>query len=164
MQSLVPSLSLNILIFLTTFFSVVPLCVDKIIPLRIDKNRTPPGWQKQDPSGLAKTGPLRIGKMRPLRIGKNKIPPDWQNWDPYRLAKLEPLGIGKIGTPPDWQNWDPSGLGPLRVCKISFRGLSKFSPDTLPDTFSDAIMLFEQTRKCVSSFLRPFRIEMKPLI
>ena len=107
MQSLVPSLSLNNLIPLTTFFSVVFLTLDETIPLRIDKNRTP-------------------------RIGKNKTLPDW---DPFRLAKLGPLGIGKNKTPPDW---DPSGF-----VKIASRRLSKFSPDTLPDTFSDAFMLFE---------------------
>ena len=148
MQSLVPSLSLNNLIPLTTFFSVVFLSLDKIIHLRIDKNSTPPDWQKWYASGLAKT--------RPLQIGKNKTPSDWQNWDPSGLAKTRPLRIGKIGTPPDW---DPSGF-----VKIASQRLSKFSPDTLPDLFSYAIVLFELTRKGVSSFPRPFRIEAKPLI
>ena len=117
-------------------------------PLRIGKIGTPPDWQKQDPSGLANMGPLRIGK-----IGK---PPDWQNWDPSGMTKIRPLRIGKIGTPPDW---DPSGF-----VKIASQRLSKISPDTLPYTFPDAIMLFELTRKGVSSFPRPFRIEAKPLI
>ena len=138
-QSLVRSLSLNNLISFTIIFSSVYLSLNKIVPLRIGKNSTPPDWQKQDPSGLAKTGPLRIGKNRTL--------PDWQNWDPSGLAKLVPLRIGKNRTPLDWQNWDPSGLGPLRVYKIAFQRLSKFSPDTLPDTFTDAIMLFELTRR-----------------
>ena len=79
---------------------------------------------------MEKLGPLRIGKIRPLRIGK-----------------IEPLRVGKIGTPPDW---DPSGF-----VKIASRRLSKFSPDTLLDTFSDAIMLFELTRKGVSPSLDP---------
>ena len=78
MQSLVPSLSLKNLITFTIFFSSVFLSLDKKIPLRIDKNRTPPDRQIQYPSGLAKLGPLRISK--------NKTPPDWQ-----------------IGTPPDCQ-------------------------------------------------------------
>ena len=59
-------------------------------------------------------------------------------------------------TPPDW---DPSGF-----VKIASRRLSKFSPDTLPDTFSEALMLFELTRKGVSSFPKPFGIDVKPLI
>ena len=147
MQSLVPSLSLNNLIPLITFFSVVFVSLDKTIPLRIDKNRTPPDWQKQAPSGLAKWDPSGLVKTGPLRIGKNRTPPDWQNWT---------LRIGKIGTHPDG---DPSGF-----VKIASRGLFQFSLETLPDTFSDAIMLSELTRKGVSSFLRPFRIEAKPLI
>ena len=114
MQSLVPSLSLNNLIPFTIIFSsvylslnkIVPLRINKIVPHRIGKNKTPPDWQKQDPSGLAKTRPIWIGKSRNF--------PDWQNWDPSGLAKMGPLRIGKIGTPPDWQNWDPSGLRPLR--------------------------------------------------
>ena len=68
-QSLVPSLSLYNLLPFTIFFSFVYLSLDKIIPLRIDKNRTPPDWKNWDPSGLAKLGPFRIGK--------NKTPPDW---------------------------------------------------------------------------------------
>ena len=63
-QSLVPSLSLNNLIPLTTFYSVVFLSFDKRIPLRIDKNWTPPDWQNWDPSELTKLGPLRIDKKR----------------------------------------------------------------------------------------------------
>ena len=81
MQSLVPSLSLYNLIPFTTFFSVVFLSLDKTI-IRIDKNMTPPDWQNQDPSGLAK-------------------------WDTLGLAKIGPLQIGKIGTPPGWQNMTP---------------------------------------------------------
>ena len=96
-----------------------------------------------------------MAKLGPLRIGKIGTPPDWQNWDPTRLAKLGPSGLakivhfrfGKIGTPPDWQNWDPSGF-----VKIAFQRLPKFSTDTLPDTFSDDIMLFVITRKGVFSF------------
>ena len=72
-------------------------------------------------------------------MGKIKTLPDWQNWDPSGLAKIRPLRIGKNKTRPDW---DPSGF-----VKIASRRLSKFSPDTLPDTFSDAFMLFELTRK-----------------
>ena len=143
-------------------------------PLRFDKNGTPPDWQKWDPSGLEKIGTppdwqkwdlSGLTKKRRFRIGKNGTPPYWQNWYPSGLAKMEPLRIGKIGTPPDWQNWDPSGLGPVRVCKNSLSGtFFKFSSDTLPDTISDAFMLFELTRRGVSSFPRPFRIEVKPLI
>ena len=158
-----------------------PSGLAKTVPLWIGKNSAPTDWQKQYPSELAKIVPLRTGK-----IG---TPSDWQNWDPSGLAKLGPLRIGKIGTPPDWQSWDPfdwqkwdpSGLaklGPHRIgkigtppdsypsafVKIAFQRLSNFSPDTLPDTFSDAIMLFELTRKGVISFPRPFRIEAKPLI
>ena len=51
---LVPSLSLNNLIPLTTFFSVVFLSLDKTMPLRIGKIGTLPDWQNWDPSGLAK--------------------------------------------------------------------------------------------------------------
>ena len=91
MQSLVPSLSPNNLIPLTTFFFVVFLSLAKIIALQIDKDGTPPVWQKWDPSGLAKMGPLRIGKNR----------------DPSGLAKMGPLRIGKNETLPDWQKWDP---------------------------------------------------------
>ena len=94
--------------------------------------------------------------MGTLRIGKIGTLPDWQNWDPSGLAKLGPFWIDKIGTLPDW---DPSGF-----VKIAFQRLSKFSRDTLPDTFSDAIMLLELTRKGVFSFPRTFRIEAKPLI
>ena len=156
MQSLVPSMSLNNLIPFTIFFSFVYLS--------LNKNSTPPDWQnwdpsglaKQDPTGLGKTGPLRIGKIGPLRIGKIGTFSDWQNYDPSGVAKKRPFRIGKIGTLPDW---DPSGF-----VKIAFQWLSKFSPDTFPDTFSDAIMLLELTRKCVFSFPRPFRIEAKPLI
>ena len=61
-----------------------------------------------------------------------------------------------MSTPPDW---DPSGF-----VKIASQRLSKFRTDTLADTFSDAIMLFESSRKGVSSFPSPFRIEVKPLI
>ena len=125
MQSLVPSLSLNNLIPLTFFFSVVFLSLHKTIPLRVEKNKSPPDRQKQDPAGLAKRDPSGLVKTGPLRIGKNRTPPDWQNWDPYGLAKIGPLRIGKIrplriskiGTPPDWQNW-----GPLWVCKNSLSG------------------------------------------
>ena len=155
--------SLNNLIPFTIFFSFDFLSLDKILTLRIDKNRNPPDWQKEDPSGLAKIrhfrqkqDPLGLAKTGPLRIGKIGTPPDWQNWDPCGLAKLGLLWIGKIGTPPDWQNWDPSGF-----VKIAFQRLPKFSPDTLPDTFSDAIMLFELTREGVFSFPRPFRFGKK---
>ena len=75
---------------------------------------------------------------------------------PSGLAKLGPLRIGKIGTLPDWYL---SG-----IVNIAFQRLPKFSPDMLPNTFSDAILLFELTRKGVFSFPRPFRIEAKPLI
>ena len=205
MQSLVPSLSLNNIIPFTIFFSFDYLSLDKVVPLQIGKNRTPPDcqnstppdWQKQDPYGLEKIGPLRIGKNRnppdwphrtppdwqkqdhsglankdpsgiaklgPFQIGKFGSLPDWQKQDPSGLAKLGHFRIGKIGTLPDWQNktlpdWDPSGF-----VKIAFQRLSNFSPDTLPESFSDAIMLLELTRKGVFSFLRPFRIEAKPLI
>ena len=71
------------------------------------------------------------------------------------MGKLRPLRIGKNKTPLDL---DPSGF-----VKIASRRLSNFSPDTLPDTFSDAFMLFEITRKCVTSFPRPFRIEVNNL-
>ena len=101
-QSLVPSLSLNNLLPFTIYFSSIYLSLNKIIHLRIGKNKTPPDRQK--------TGHLRIGKI--------KTPPDWQTWDPSGLAKLGPLRIGKLGTHPDWQTWDPSGLaklGPLRI-------------------------------------------------
>ena len=84
-QSMVPSLSLNNLIPLTTFYSVVVLRFDKIIPLRIDKNRTASDWQNLDPSVLTKLGPLRIDKKRTLRIGKIATPPDW---DPSALVKI----------------------------------------------------------------------------
>ena len=57
------------------------------------------------------------------------------------LAKTRPLRIGKIGTPPDW---DPSGF-----IRITLLRLPKLSPDNLPDTFYDAIMLFVLTRKGV---------------
>ena len=107
-------------------------------------------WQKQDPSGLAKLGPLRFGKNRTPPDWQNMTLPDWQKQDPSRLSKIEtvqigknrtpligkigePFGLAKFGTLPDW---DPSGF-----VKIAFPGLLKFSPDTLPDTFSDAIML-----------------------
>ena len=124
MQSLVPSLSLNNLIPFTIFFSFVFLSLDKKYPSR-----------------LTKTGSLRIAKLGPLRIGENKTPPNWQNWDPSELAKIRPLQTGKVGTPPVWE---PSGF-----VKLSPPRRSKFSPDTLPDTFPDAIMLFELTRKAV---------------
>ena len=144
MQSLVPSLSPNNLIPFTIIFSFIFLSLDKTIPLRIDKIRTPPDWQKKDPSGLAELGPLRIGK--------NRTPPDLQNWDSSGLAKTRPLRIGKNKKLRDWQNCDPPDWDPSGLVKIAYRGLSKFSPDTLPDTFSDATMLFELTRKGVSSF------------
>ena len=160
----------------------MPLRIGKIRPLRIGKIGTPPDWENWDPSGLAKLGPLRFGKFGTL--------PDWQNWDPSGLAKLGPFRIDKKKTPPDWQNKHPSGLAklgafwigknsttsglaklgtlpdwdPSGFVKIASQRLSKFSPDTLPDTFSDAIMLFELTKKGVSSFPRSFRIEAKPLI
>ena len=153
-----------------------PSGLAKTIPLRVGKNSTPPDWQTQDTSGLAKIVPLRIGsigtladwqnwdpsglaKLGPFRNGKNKTPLDWLNWYPSGLAKMRPFRIGKIETLPDWQTWDLSGF-----IKIAFQRLSKNSPDTLPDTFSDAIMLFELTRKGVFSFPRSFRIEAKPLI
>ena len=148
MQSLVPSLSLNNLIPFTIFFSFVYLCLDKIVPLRIGKNRTPPDWQKQHHSGLAKLGSFRIGNIGTL--------PDWQKQDPSGLAKIRPLQIGKNKTPP---NWVPSGF-----VKLAFQRLSKFSPDTLPEKFSDAIILLELPRKGVFSLPRPFRIEAKSLI
>ena len=141
MQSLVPSLSLNNLISLTTFYSVVFLSFDKLIPLRIDKNRTPPDWQNWDPSGLTKSDPSGLVKLGPLRIDKNRTPPDWQKQDPIGLAKTGPLRIGKIKplrigknrtppdgqimTPPDWRKQDLSGLtkfGLLRIGKNSFSG------------------------------------------
>ena len=112
LQSLVYNLTPNNLVFLTIYFSFVYLGFDKIGPLRIDENRTPPNWQnwvlldwqkktladweKQDPSGLAKLGSSRIGKIRIL--------PDWENWDPSELIKTGPLRIDKIGNHPDWQN------------------------------------------------------------
>ena len=100
-------LSLDNLIPLTTFYSAVFLSFDKIIPLRIDENRTTPDWHNSEPSGLTKIGPLRIGK-----IG---TPPDW---DPSCFVKhLEPSGLGPLRV---CKNLDPSGLGPLRVCKDSF--------------------------------------------
>ena len=94
-------------------------------PLRIGKFGTLPDWQKWDPSGLAKLGPFWIGK--------NRSPPDWQKCDPSGLAKIRPFWIGKNKTLPDW---DPCGFA-----KIAFQILLKFSPYTLTDTFSDAIML-----------------------
>ena len=179
MQSLVASLSLNNLIPFTIIFSSVYLSLNKIStpldwqkkypsglaktrPLRIGKNSTYPDWQKQYPSGLAKivllrfgknSTPLDLAKLGPFRIGKIGTPPNWQNWDPSGLAKLGPLRIGKIGTLRIGKNgtlpdWYPSGS----VIK-AFQRLSKFSPITLPDKFSDAIMLFELTRKgvgCIS--------------
>ena len=78
MLSLVPSLSPNILIPFTIYFSFVYLS--------FDKNKTPPDWQNWDPSGLAEIGPFRICRIGPLRIGKIETPPDWQNF----------------GTLPDW--------------------------------------------------------------
>ena len=147
-QSLVPTLSLKNLIPFTIIFSSVYLSLKKSTlpdckkqrPSWIGNYSTPPNWQKQDASVLAKTGQLRIDKIGtptdwqqqdpsglakagPLRIGKIGTLPDWENWDPFGLAKLGSYPIGKIGTLPDWQNWDPSGLGPLRICKIG----------TLPD-------------------------------
>ena len=96
-QSLVPSLSLNNLIPFTTIFSSAYLSLNKIVPIRIGKNSTPPDSQKQYPSGLAKT--------RPLRVGKNSTPPDWQKQDPSGLAKIafqrpSKLGPFLIGTSP----------------------------------------------------------------
>ena len=150
-----------------------PSGLAKIVPFRIGKNSTPPDWQKLYPSGLAKTVPLRIGekstppdwqkhdpsglaKIVPFRIGKNSTPPDWQKLYPSGLAKTVPLRIGKNSTPPDW---DPSGF-----IKIAFQRLSIFSPDTLPDTFSDAIMLFELTRKGVFFFHDPSGLKLSLLI
>ena len=98
---------------------------------------TLPDWQKQLTSGLVKKHLSGLAKS---------TPPDMQ--------KLGPFRIGKIGTLPDW---DPSGF-----VKKAFQRFSKVSPDTLPDTFSDAIMLFELTRKGVFSVTRPFRIDAKP--
>ena len=117
-------------------------------PLRIANIATLANWQNWDPSGLANLGPFRIDQI--------ETPPDLQKWDPSKLAKLGPFRIGKIGTLPDW---DPSGF-----VKLGFQKFVKFLPDTLPDTFSDAIMMFELTRKGVFSFPRPFRIEAKPPI
>ena len=91
MQSVVSSLFLNNLIpfnFLS-LNKIKTSGLTKVGPLRIGKNKTPPDWQKYDPS--------RLAKIRPLRIGKNKTPLDWQNLDPSGLPKTRPL---RIGTPP----------------------------------------------------------------
>ena len=103
---------------------------------------------------MVKTGPLRIAKTGILLDWQIWSPPDWQSWDPSELGKLGPFRIGKNWTLPDW---DLSGF-----VKIDFQIISKFSPDILPDAFSDAIMLFELTGKSVFSFPRSFRIEAKP--
>ena len=116
MQSLVPSLSLDNLIPSAIFFSFVYLSHGKKKTLPKWQNRTPPDLQKKDTSGLANLRPLRIGTVRTL---------------PH-LQKKDSSG---------WQNWDPSGLGPTRLEKIAFSGLLKFSTDTRPDTFSDALMM-----------------------
>ena len=122
MQSLVPSLTPNNLILFTIYFS--------FLYLSFDKNRTPPDWKKEDPSGLAEIGPFS----------------DWQNWDPSGLAKLGPLRIGKNRTPPDWQNWDPSGLakfGHLRIGKNRTLRIGKIG--TAPDwqnCFSETFKTF----------------------
>ena len=95
MQSRVPSLSPNYLKPFINFFSSNYLSLNKIVPIRIGKNKTPPDWQNWDPSGLAKLGTLLIGKIGTLS--------DWQNWDHSGLAKLGPLRIGKNKTPPYWE-------------------------------------------------------------
>ena len=139
-----------------------PSGLAKFGPFRIGKIMSPPDWRIWDPSGLAKLGPFRIGKNRTLPDWQ-RTPQDWQFWDlsglenlgPFRIGKLRPLRIGKIGILPDW---DPSGF-----VKIACQRLLKISPDTLPDTFSDAIMLLELTRKGVFFVPRPFRIDAQPL-
>ena len=70
MQSLVPSLSPNKLIPFSIFFSFVYLSLDKIISLRIDKNRTP--------TDCHKSGPLRIGKNSFLPEWQKNTLPEWQ--------------------------------------------------------------------------------------
>ena len=49
---------------------------------------------------------------------------------------------GENGTPPHWQTWDPSAF-----VKTAFPRL-KISPQTLPDTFSDAGFLGSLALTC----------------
>ena len=60
------------------------------------------------------------------------------------MTKLGSFQIGKTRTLPDWQNWDPSGF-----VKLAFPGRLTITPETLPDTVSESIMLYELTRKGV---------------
>ena len=57
----------------------------KLGPLRIGKNSTPPGWQKQDSSGLAKLGPSVWQNWDPSGLGKNRTLPDF---DPFGFVKI----------------------------------------------------------------------------
>ena len=90
---------------------------------------------------MAKLGPFRIGENKAFRIGKTRTFSDWQTWDLSGLAKIGPFRIGENRTLPDW---DHSGF-----VKIAFPGLLKISPETLPDTVSESIMLYELARKGV---------------
>ena len=148
MQSLVSSLTPNILISFTICLSFVylrfriPATTSVIfllkirspVPFRIGKKRTLPDWQKWDHSRLAKRGPFRIDKNGPCRIGKNGILSDWKKWDHSGLAKTGPFRIGKFRILPGWQKWDPSGLaklGPFQIGKIRTLQVGKIR--TLPD-------------------------------